>query len=82
MTAERYEPIAMKLSEVAERLDMGKTTVGRLIAPGPNGEPPKLRAFRSGDGGTWRVLRSDFDAYIEERLAAARAEYEQARQAS
>lgn len=80
--AERFEPIAMTLREVADRLNIGKTSVGRLIASGPDGEPPQLRAFRSHEGGTWRVLRSDFDAYIEERLAAARAEYEQARRAS
>ena len=74
--AERYEPIAMTVREVAEGLSMGKTSVGRLIASG------QLRAFRTHDGGTWRVLKSDYDAYIEARLAAARAEYEQARRAS
>ena len=76
--AERYESIAMTLREVAERLGIGKTSVHRLVTSG------ELRGFRVGseDGGTWRVLRRDFDAYIDSRLAAARAAHDQARRAS
>lgn len=72
---ERYEPIAMTLREVAERLDIGKTSAHRLVTSG------ELRGFRIGseDGGTWRVLRSDFEAYIESRRAAAEAAYARAR---
>ena len=75
---ERYEPIAMTLREVAERLGIGKTSVHRLVTHG------ELRAFRVGsaEGGTWRVLRRDFDAYIDARLEAAHAAHEQARRAS
>jgi DNA-binding transcriptional regulator LsrR (DeoR family) len=32
--AEPYEPIAMTLREVSERLSIGKTSVGRLITSG------------------------------------------------
>ena len=71
----RYESIAMTLREVAERLDIGKTSAHRLVTSG------ELRGFRIGseDGGTWRVLRSDFEAYIESRRAAAEAAYDRAR---
>lgn len=74
----RYEPITMTLREVAERLDIGKTSAHRLVTSG------ELPAFRVGsaESGTWRVLRRDFDAYIDGRLAAAQAQHEQARKAS
>lgn len=76
--AERYEPITMTLREVAGRLGIGRTSAHRLVISG------ELPAFRVGteDGGTWRVLRCDFDAYIEARLAAAQASHERARRAS
>lgn len=76
--AEHFEPIAMTLREVAERLQIGKSSVHRLVTSG------ELRGFRIGseDGGTWRVLRRDFDEYIESRRAAAEAAYDRARRAS
>lgn len=63
----------MTLREVAERLQIGKTSVHRLVTSG------ELRAFRVTADGTWRVLRTDFDAFIDERRAAAEAAYERAR---
>ena len=76
--AERYEPIAMTLREIAARLQIGKSSVHRLVTSGD------LPGFRVGsaDGGSWRVLRRDFDAYIEGRRSAAEAAYERARRAS
>ena len=76
--AERHEPIAMTLREVAERLQIGKTSVHRLVT---SGELPGFRVG-SAESGTWRVLRRDFDAYIEERRVAAQEAYERARRAS
>ncbi|MCA1570867.1 MAG: helix-turn-helix domain-containing protein [Chloroflexi bacterium] len=75
---DRYEPITMSLREVAERLSIGKTSAYRLVASGD------LPGFRVGsaDTGTWRVLRRDFEAYIDARLEAARTAHEQARRAS
>ena len=73
--AERYEPIAMTLREVAERLNIGKTSAHRLVTSG------EIRGFRIGSehAGSWRVLRSDFDAYVDSRRAAAEAAYQRAR---
>ena len=74
--AERLEPVAMTLREVADRLQIGKTSAYRLVASG------ELPAFRVTDDGVWRVLVRDFDAYIESRRAVAQAAYEAARRAS
>jgi excisionase family DNA binding protein len=71
----RYESIAMTLREVAERLEIGKSSAYRLVASG------ELRGFRVGPGpdAAWRVLRRDFDEYIEQRLVAAQERHERAR---
>lgn len=73
MTA-RFEPVAMTIREIAERLQIGKSSAHRLVTSG------ELQGFRVGT--TWRVLRQDFDRYIEQQRAAAEAAYERARRSA
>jgi excisionase family DNA binding protein len=64
------EPIqgsAMRLSEVARRLAISRAAAYRLVRSG------QLRGIRVGE--TWRVLRTDFDAYVEARRADAERRY-------
>ena len=61
----------MRLSEVARRLTISRAAAYRLVRSG------QLRGIRVGQ--TWRVLRADFDAYLEERRADAERRYRQAR---
>jgi len=74
--AERVEPVAMTLREVAERLQIGKTSVHRLVTTG------ELAAFRVTDDGVWRVLVRDFEAFVDSRRAAAEQAYQRAKRAS
>lgn len=56
---------ALRLTEVAQRLDIQRKTVGKLIRIG------SLPAFdislTSGGRPSWRVLESDLKAFIEQR---------------
>lgn len=61
----------MRLSEVARRLTISRAAVYRLVRSG------QLSGIRVGQ--TWRVLRADFDAYLDERRAEAELRYRQAR---
>ena len=72
--SERFEPLAMTIREVAERLQIGKSSAHRLVTSG------ELHGFRVGS--TWRVLRRDFDSYIEDQRAAAEAAYDRARRSA
>jgi excisionase family DNA binding protein len=69
-----FEPIAMTMREVSERLQIGRTSAHRLVSSGA------LPGFRVGS--SWRVLRRDFEAYIEQQRAEAEAAYQRARCAS
>jgi excisionase family DNA binding protein len=61
----------MRLSEVARRLTISRAAAYRLVRSG------QLSGIRVGQ--TWRVLRPDFDAYLDERRAEAERRYRQAR---
>jgi excisionase family DNA binding protein len=61
----------MRLSEVARRLTISRAAAYRLVRSG------QLRGIRVGQ--TWRVLRADFDAYLDELRAEAERRYRQAR---
>lgn len=69
--AREFEEPAMPLSEVARLLAIGKSTAHRLVVGG------ELRGIRIGN--TWRVLRRDFDAYVEQRRAEAEHWYQELR---
>jgi len=62
---------AIRLSEVARRLAISRASAYRLVR---SGQLPGVRI-----GQTWRVLRADFDAFLDERRAAAERSYRQAR---
>lgn len=62
---------AMRLSEVARRLAISRAAAYRLVRSG------QLSGIRVGQ--TWRVLRADFDAYLDERRAEAEWRYRAAR---
>jgi len=57
---------------VARRLTISRAAAYRLVRSG------QLRGIRVGQ--TWRVLRADFDAYLDERRAEAERRYRQARE--
>lgn len=57
----------MRLSEVSRRLAISRAGAYRLVR---SGELPGIQV-----GQTWRVLRSDFDAYVLEQRAAAERRY-------
>ncbi len=63
----QVKPIALRLSEVAALLGVSKSSVNRLIH---SGELPSIRV-----GSTWRVLRRDFEAYVERLHDEAEARY-------
>jgi excisionase family DNA binding protein len=65
--AERYALPALPLSEVARRLSISRSSAHRLVA---SGELPAIRI-----GLSWRVLRSDFDSYVERLRAEAEQHY-------
>jgi excisionase family DNA binding protein len=54
-------------SEVARSLAISRAGAYRLVR---SGELPGIQV-----GQTWRVLRSDFDAYVAEQRAAAERRY-------
>jgi excisionase family DNA binding protein len=58
---------AMRLAEVARRLAISRAGAYRLVRSG------ELRGIQVGQ--TWRVLRSDFDAYVDGRRAEAERRY-------
>lgn len=62
----------MRLSEVARRLTISRAAAYRLVRSG------QLCGIQIGQ--TWRVLRADFDAYLDERRAEAERRYRQARE--
>ena len=57
----------MRLSEVARRLAISRAAAYRLVHSG------QLYGIQIGK--TWRVLRADFDAYLDERRAEAERRY-------
>jgi excisionase family DNA binding protein len=61
----------MRLGEVAHRLAISRAAAYRLVRTG------RLPAIRVGE--SWRVLRVDFDAYVEARRAEAEQRYRAAR---
>jgi len=61
----------MRLSEVARRLAISRAAAYRLVRSG------QLSGVRIGT--TWRVLRTDFDAYLERIRADAELRYRRAR---
>lgn len=65
--AERYALPALPLSEVARRLSISRSSAHRLVA---SGELPAIRI-----GLSWRVLRSDFDSYVERLREEAEQHY-------
>ena len=67
------KPIALHLSEVAALLGISKSSVNRMIH---SGELPSVRVGR-----TWRVLRRDFEAYVERLHDEAEARYARSRHA-
>jgi excisionase family DNA binding protein len=54
-------PVVYRVSEVARLLQLGRSSTYRLIQ---SGELPSIRVGRS-----VRVLRADFDAYLERAAA-------------
>jgi excisionase family DNA binding protein len=62
---------ALRLSEIAGRLAISRAAAYRLVRSG------QLQAIRVGQ--TWRVLRADFDAYLDGRRAEAEGRYRAAR---
>jgi excisionase family DNA binding protein len=71
---EPYTSPALRLAEVARRLSISRSSAHRLVSSG------QLRGIRVGQ--TWRVLRADFEAYIEQRRADAERCYRDARELS
>lgn len=67
------QPIALRLSEVAALLGISKSSVNRMIH---SGELPSVRV-----SSTWRVLRRDFEAYVERLHDEAEARYARSRHA-
>ena len=65
-----YAP-AIRLSEVARRLAISRASAYRLVRSG------QLSGVRVGTG--WRVLRADFDAYLDRIRADADRRYRRAR---
>jgi len=61
----------MRLSDVARRLAISRASAYRLVQSG------QLSGVRV--GATWRVLRVDFDAYVEAMKAEAERRYRRAR---
>jgi len=61
----------MRLAEVARRLAISRAGAYRLVRSG------QLRGIQVGQ--TWRVLRADFEAYLDDQHAAAERRYRQAR---
>ncbi|MCZ7683730.1 MAG: helix-turn-helix domain-containing protein [Sandaracinaceae bacterium] len=57
---------ALTIRQVAERLSVNERTVYRMAQSG------ELPAFKV--AGTWRVLRTDLDAWIEKQKAIATGE--------
>lgn len=68
--SERYPSPALRLAEVARRLSISRSSAHRLVSSG------QLRGIRVGQ--TWRVLLTDFEAYIEQRRADAERHYRDA----
>lgn len=68
---ERYASPALPLAEVARRLAISRSSAHRLVS---SGELPAIRI-----GSTWRVLRDDFDAYVESVRAESDRRYRQVR---
>lgn len=65
------ETPAMRLSEVAARLAVSRASAYRLVR---SGQLPGIQV-----GQTWRVLRADFDAYLDRMRAEAERRYRQVR---
>ncbi len=68
-----FEEPALRIADVARRLSISRSSAHRLVASGA------LRAFQVGT--TWRVLASDFEAYVEQQRSVAEARYRRARAA-
>ena len=66
------ESPALRLSDVAARLAISRSSAHRLVISGA------LRGFLVGS--TWRVLAVDFEAYVEQQRADAEARYQRARE--
>jgi excisionase family DNA binding protein len=66
---------AVDLAYVARYLDLGKSTVRRMAL---SGEMPGWFVV----AGRWRILRRDFDAYLDAKRAEAEQRYRPARRAS
>jgi excisionase family DNA binding protein len=62
---------AMRVSEVARRLSISRAGAYRLVRSGA------LRGIQVGQ--TWRVLRADFERYLDAQRAAAEQRYRRAR---
>ncbi len=72
--AERHLSVdapAMRLSEVARRLAISRAGAYRLVR---SGLLPGIQV-----GQTWRVLRSDFEAYLDAQRSEAERRYRAAR---
>lgn len=65
------EPRFLSLADVTEILQVPMSTVRQLVRSG------ELRAIQVGGKGTWRVERSEFEAYIERCYAQTEARLEQ-----
>lgn len=57
------EPRFLSLADITEILQVPMSTVRALVRSG------EIRAIQVGGKGTWRVERSEFEAYIERRYA-------------
>jgi excisionase family DNA binding protein len=66
-----YSQPAMRLSEVARRLAISRASAYRLVLSG------QLSGVRVGT--TWRVLRVDFEAYLERIRGEAELRYRNVR---
>jgi excisionase family DNA binding protein len=64
----------LRLTEVARRLAISRAAAYRLVRSG------RLAGIQIGE--TWRVLRVDFDAYVEARRAEAERRFHTAQDES
>lgn len=64
------EPRFLSLADITEILQVPMSTVRQLVRSG------ELRAIQVGGKGTWRVERSEFEAYIDRCYAQTEARLE------
>ena len=54
----------LRYDEAAAVLKVSRSTIVRWVRPGPDGSPPKLRAYKIG-GRVVRIRRADLEALLD-----------------